>query len=80
MAKSQANRYIAIISAIFASHYRRRRKSFTFAREEIEETAKELGIKLPKNLGDVIYSFRYQTALPSEIENTAPDEIGRAHV
>ena len=72
MADKQANRYSRIMSELFAAHYRRGKKSFTFAREEIEETARKLGIKLPKNLGDVIYSFRYRTSFPSEITKTAP--------
>ena len=35
------------------------------------EIAKSLGIALPKNLGDTIYSFRFRTALPPEIVATA---------
>ncbi|MCA3716707.1 MAG: endonuclease [Brevundimonas sp.] len=38
----------------------------------MEEVASELGIPLPKNLGDVIYSFRYRTALPESIVETQP--------
>ncbi len=34
--------------------------------------AQELNIVLPKNLGDIIYSFRYRTNLPITIVNTAP--------
>ena len=33
--------------------------------------AKKLGIKLPKNLGDLIYSFRYRSDLPDSIRKTA---------
>ena len=32
-----------------------------------------MGIDLPKNLGDVIYSFRYRTDLPSSILTQAPE-------
>lgn len=38
----------------------------------MEHTAKELEIKLPKNLGDVIYSVRFRTALPDDILATQP--------
>ena len=38
-----------------------------FAREDIVTFASELGIGLPKNLGDLIYSFRYRTDLPASI-------------
>jgi hypothetical protein len=40
---------------------------FEFERSELETVARDLGIKLPKNLGDLIYSFRYRSALPKEI-------------
>ena len=43
-----------------------------FEREEISEFASNLNIRLPKNLGDVIYSFRYRTDLPSSILEKAP--------
>jgi hypothetical protein len=32
-----------------------------------------LNVDLPKNLGDLIYSFRYRADLPTSILNTAPD-------
>jgi hypothetical protein len=44
----------------------------SFHREDIVNVAEELKIKLPKNLGDVIYSFRYRTALPTSITTKAP--------
>ena len=44
-----------------------------FEREEISEFASTLDIRLPKNLGDVIYSFRYRTELPSSILEKAPE-------
>ncbi len=45
-----------------------------FEREDLETAAKDLAIKLPKNLGDVIYSFRYRTALPEYIKSKAPQD------
>lgn len=45
--------------------------SFEFTREEFEETATKLSIALPKNIGDVIYSFRYRNDLPEQICQTA---------
>src|ERR1700759_3718566 len=65
------NRYSAIIGQIFKKHYRVGRTQFNFSREEFVETAKSLGILLPKNLGDTIYSFRFRTALPEDIVATA---------
>lgn len=69
---SSTNRYARIIERIFFSHYRAGAEQFIFSREEIVRVAKELGIKLPKNLGDVIYSFRYRTALPAIVREKAP--------
>lgn len=69
---AMANRYSQIIAAIFAEKYRRHATEVPFSREDIEETAANLKIKLPKNLGDVLYSFRYRNALPASIIETAP--------
>jgi len=44
-----------------------------FERAEISQVAEELGMKLPKNLGDVLYSFRYRTHLPPDIVAKAPE-------
>lgn len=38
----------------------------------IVRAARKLHIKLPKNLGDLIYSFRYRAALPASIRPKAP--------
>lgn len=43
-----------------------------FERAEINQVADELGIELPKNLGDVLYSFRYRFKLPESIIAKAP--------
>ena len=44
-----------------------------FAREDIALFANKLNIDLPKNLGDLIYSFRYRISLPSSILEEAPE-------
>ncbi len=46
-----------LIETIFFSHYKLGKTDFPFKRDEIESAAAKLGIKLPKNLGDVIYTF-----------------------
>ena len=66
------NRYSAIIGKIFKNHYQPGQTQFEFSRDEFVEIARSLSIALPKNLGDTIYSFRFRTALPSEIVGTAP--------
>ena len=43
-----------------------------FHRSDILAEAADLGVKLPKNLGDLIYSFRFRRSLPPAIADTAP--------
>lgn len=42
-----------------------------FERVEIETIARQLRIKLPKNIGDLIYTFRYRAILPERVRSTA---------
>ena len=74
MAKHK-NRYSKLIEHIFFKNYTERTKQVNFQREDLVEAAKELGVELPKNLGDVIYSFRYRTVLPKSIRELAPDGL-----
>jgi hypothetical protein len=67
------NRYVQIIEQIFLERYRKGASKVPFKRTDIIETAAALGIPLPKNLGDIIYSFRYRTALPSAITKKAKE-------
>ncbi len=67
------NRYDKIIEKIFLKHYKRGMLAVPFSREEITQTAKELGIVLPKNLGDLIYTFRFRADLPKSILSKAPE-------
>ncbi len=69
------NRYEAIIARVFANNHKGGDSDFTFTREEFVQVAADLGIALPKNLGDVIYSFRYRKSLPASITATAPDGL-----
>ena len=69
----RANRYTRIIEAIFRSKYTDGSREVDFERDDIVTCASELDINLPKNLGDVIYSFRYRTKLPDSILELAPE-------
>src|SRR5258708_6518256 len=69
---SNLNRYAQIIERIFLARYRTGSREVSFEREDIESVATELGIKLPKNLGDIIYSFRYRAMLPESVRSKAP--------
>lgn len=65
------NRYEEIVEAIFSEHYRKGANEVLFNREDIVKAARQLGIGLPKNLGDVVYSFRYRNELPRLITRSA---------
>ena len=65
------NRYEAIISKVFKKHFKLGLEDFEFARGEFEEIANALKIEMPKNIGDVIYAFRYRHELPASIRATA---------
>lgn len=69
---SEPTRYAQIIEQVFLSHYKSGAVEVTFEREDIVRVAKKLGMRLPKNLGDVIYSFRYRTPLPESVRSKAP--------
>ena len=72
MSNRETNRYAAIIGTIFERHYSEGDTEFEFSRSEFVEVAVALGVELPKNLGDAIYSFRFRRKLPNEILATAP--------
>jgi hypothetical protein len=70
----KANRYVQIIEAIFFKHYREDATEVPFERSDIVKSARELGIKLPKNLGDVL-SGRRGTLLGFEVDGEGIEVI-----
>jgi hypothetical protein len=69
------NRYSQIIEKIFNLKHKVGAKEVIFEREDLVHVAKELGIPLPKNLGDIVYSFRYRADLPEYIRASAPEGL-----
>lgn len=67
------NRYTRIIEHIFLERYRAGMREIPFEREEFVRVARLLKIELPKNLGDIPYTFRYRGTLPVSITQTAPE-------
>lgn len=63
--------YAPIIERIFQSKFRRGMREVDFQREDIVKFGKQLNVALPKNLGDLVYSFRYRAALPTAIQSKA---------
>lgn len=69
---TSSNRYSAIVEAVFVAKYEPGASSVDFKRDDLVEFANRLEIELPKNLGDIVYSFRYRADLPSSILEKAP--------
>jgi hypothetical protein len=72
---ARPNLYQQLIAHIFEARYRVGEREFEFEREDLERAAETLRVGLPKNLGDVIYSFRYRTAFPESIRQTEPEGL-----
>lgn len=67
------NRYKTLIETIFFDRYKRGATQVDFEREDLERAAKKLGMQLPKNLGDVVYSMRYRAPMPERVLRTQPE-------
>ena len=63
----KSNRYNALIEKIFLDRYTGGAVEVPFERSDIEGAARALGVPLPKNIGDLVYSFRYRTPMPESI-------------
>lgn len=70
MKEKQPNRYQALVADVFFHSYQKGDTVVAFTREELIAAAAKLGIAVPKNAGDVIYSFRYRNPLPDQILKT----------
>jgi hypothetical protein len=66
-AARQPNRYEQIIEQVFFNNYDSTNNEAIFERSEFKAIAQKLGITLPDNLGDVLYSFRYRYTLPPKV-------------
>jgi DNA-binding CsgD family transcriptional regulator len=64
--------YEGIVERLFLDHWRKGAKTVDFHRSDIQTVATALGVALPKNLGDLIYAYRFRKALPERIAQTAP--------
>ena len=72
MEEKRKNRYSQLIEDIFRQHYRQGATEIQFDRTELAQAAKRLKMKLPKNLGDILYTFRYRATFPPAIIGKVP--------
>ncbi|WP_433925459.1 endonuclease [Stenotrophomonas nematodicola] len=71
--ESKTNLYSEIIGAIFRKAYVPGVTRVPFERGDLDKAAEERSVRLPKNLGDTIYSFKYRNSLPASIQDTAAE-------
>jgi hypothetical protein len=64
----QKNVYSLIIERIFLSKFKRGMREVDFERQEMVRAGRKLKIDIPKNLGDLVYTFRYRGVLPESIQ------------
>jgi hypothetical protein len=69
-----AARYKQIIEAVFQRHWKSGLSEFAFERGELHQVCETLHIAPPKNLGDIVYTFRYRQPLPKSIRDTQPTD------
>ena len=72
MKSAPLNRYQALVKDIFTRRYVKNATEVLFSRDDLILAAKKLKIAVPKNIGDVLYSFRYRNKLPPSILATQP--------
>lgn len=70
--EGKENRYKQLAGWVFSKHYKEGDTKVPWVRSELSEAADDLGIALPKNLGDVVYAIRYRTSFPQVMIDVAP--------
>ena len=65
------NRYQRIIERVFLDRYHPGAVEVPFLRQDLIDVAQTLGVPVPRNLGDILYAFRYRTELPESVASTA---------
>lgn len=65
--------YSAIVAHLFFSGYKPGVREIPFSRDEIISASNRLNVPLPKNIGDVMYSYRYRKPLPPDVVKTQPE-------
>ena len=66
------NRYQRIIERVFLDRYNPGDLGVSFLRQDLVHAAQHLGLPVLRNLGDILYAFRYRTDLPDSVAGTAP--------
>jgi hypothetical protein len=75
MARKVLGRYAQVLELIFHDRFKEGARVVPFSRENVVQACNKLEIDVPKNLGDVIYTYRYRKPLPDSIRNAAPEGL-----
>lgn len=67
------NKYDKVIEKVFFNNYQQGSLKISFNREELNQACDDLGIKKIKNLGDIVYKYRFRSELPTTIKVKAPE-------
>ena len=70
--EKQAGVYSRIIEHVFTKKYKTGAKVVPFKREDLASGAQAVGVPVPKNLGDIVYSFRFRAKMPAAILAATP--------
>lgn len=70
MAKVRKKAYESVIQKVFFDGFRKGKKEVDFSRQQLVQAATALGVD-PKNIGDLIYTYRYRRSLPTDIAKEA---------
>ncbi len=63
----QKSRYAALIEKVFLDRYSEGATEVPFERTDLDDAARAMSIRPPKNLGDVVYSLRYRASMPQSV-------------
>lgn len=63
---------LQILEYIFNSGFKPGSEEVPFSRDDIIEAATKLGLERPKNIGGVLYYYRYSAPFPGEMNDKAP--------
>lgn len=67
--------YRRMIQRIFQDHYKEGMTEFVFERSEILALKTEFDVEVPRNAGDLPYTFRFRRELPEAILKTQPEGL-----
>lgn len=66
-------RYSRVIEKVFIDNHREGSSRVPFGREMFDAACDSLKLRRIKNLGDIVYSFRFRAELPNSIQSKAPE-------